>query len=476
MFYLLLLSGASFVAAGAILAAEARVIEAGLPMPRMALALLAAFAVTHGGSDWAEMARLVDRAWGGERAVALATVHLVLLGGSYALLLGASLTLLGPAPRRFSFVPAFAFVALAAWGVALVAVLQPSHGAAQVAPSVDAQVVTRWVLGLPASVCAALALFALAPSLELESWIGSRLVRGAGIAFLVHAAADALGAILAVPSLELLETGAAAAIAILLSETFVFQTSQRLRREETHLRDDFIALVAHELGNPVAALELATERLELCRRASRVIDPRLADDVRASTLTLRRIATDLIDTSRVHARELEISPARVEVGPALERAAAVASAHAAGAVGRPVTVSCPGELPPALADPARLDQIPGNLLTNASKYASLGSTIAVSAEATAGEVMIRVVNEGPCVERFEASRIFSRSYRTRAGRTAARGLGLGLYVARALVEAQGGRIWVESRDHRTAFCVTLPQGGSLAAALASGERSTSATG
>jgi signal transduction histidine kinase len=87
----------------------------------------------------------------------------------------------------------------------------------------------------------------------------------------------------------------------------VFQTSRRLRREETHLRDDFIALVAHELGNPVAALELATERLDMTRRAARTVDARLSEDVRACTLTLRRIVTDLLDTSRVHARRSVIS-------------------------------------------------------------------------------------------------------------------------------------------------------------------------
>src|SRR5512142_2349783 len=181
MFYLLLVSGAALVAGGAVLAAQARVIEAGLPMPRIALALLAGFALSHGASDWTEMAGLVDDASGGGGAATLSTVHVVLLAGSFTLLLGFALTLLGPAPRRFSFGPTVAFTALATWGVALVALLATSRGADRVVSAATAELLTRWLLGLPASVCAAMGLLALAPSLESESWVESRLVRAAGL-------------------------------------------------------------------------------------------------------------------------------------------------------------------------------------------------------------------------------------------------------------------------------------------------------
>ncbi len=488
MFYLLLVSGAALFAAGAVLAAQARIIEAGLPIPRAALGLLAAFAVARGASDWAELGAVVEARGGGAETVA--TLHVVLLATSFALLLGFALVLLGPDRRRSSVVPAIGISALAAWGISLTALLQSAH---TVAPPM-VEVFTRWLLGLPASVCAAMTLLALARSLELESWVGSRLVRGAGLAFLVHGTADAVGGLPGIVHaawplaagvlgggfglvIGIVETGSAAAMAVLLSEAFVFQTSQRLRREESHLRDDFIALIAHELGNPVAALELAAERLDISRRGGRAIDTRLAGDVKACALTLRRMITDLLDTSRIHACELETTPTVIELRPVLERAAQVASAHDPG---RPqVTLSCPDDLPPVVADPARVDQILGNLLTNATKYSAPGSPVAVAVEPGDGRVTLQVANEGPCIDPGEASRIFSRHYRAHAAtRGTARGLGLGLYVARALVEAQGGRIWVDSRDRRTVFCFTLPTlaeapGATLAvapsAALASGD-------
>ncbi len=478
MFYLLLLSGAAFVATGAVLAAQARIVSVGNLISRPALGLLAAFAVVRGAGYWAEMAAL---ATGGSRAgdVGVATLHVALLAAAFALLFGFTLAIQAAEPRRHPLVPAVAVSSLAAWGISLAALLASAHGADRTVPPSTIQEFTRWLLEVPANVCGAVVLLGVARSLELESWVESRIVRAAGVLFVVHGVSDALdglppilhatgraGAIFAGRDfelgLEVVETASAAAIAILLSEAFVFRTSQRLRREETHLRDDFIALVAHELGTPLAALELATERLELARRAARVVDPRLSSDVKACALTLRRIVTDLRDTSRIEALQLETDAAPIDLRPVLERAAEVASSHE---VARPpVPVSCPDDLPLALADPARVDQILGNLLTNASKYASAGSPVIVEVEPARDRIVVRVVNEGPSIDPAEAARIFSRHYRAHAAiRGTARGLGLGLYVARALVEAQGGRIWVESRDARTAFCFTLPGAPALAA-------------
>jgi signal transduction histidine kinase len=467
MFYLLLVSGAAFVAAGALLSAQARIVDVGNAIPRSALGLLAGFTVVRGASYWVEMADL-----SGSAGPAVAALHVVMLALAHALLLGFTLALVGPRARRSSVVPAIALSALFAWGVSLAALLESAHAAGRTVPPATVEVFTRWLLALPASVCGAIALLGVARSIEIESWVGSRLVRSAGLAFVVHGLADALdgmpavlhwswpfGATVSAPTaqlaLEAVEAWSAVAITILLSEVFVFQTAQRLRREETHLRDDFIALVAHELGNPVAALELAGERLELTRRAGRAVEPRLAGDVKACAVTMRRIVTDLLDTSRIHARELDTNPSAVDLGPLLARAAEVASAHEADRP--PVAVDCPDGLPPVLADAARLDQILGNLLSNASKYSAHGSPVALAVERGDAHVTIRVVNEGSGIEPGEVSRIFSRSYRAHAAACGTvRGMGLGLYVARALVEAQGGRIWVDSREHRTAFCFTLP--------------------
>jgi signal transduction histidine kinase len=471
MYYLPLATGAAFVGAGAVLAAEARVIDAGLPVPRTALGLLAAFAVANGASEWTDMVKEVEELSTGAAPPGVLLLDLALVVASFALLLAFALALPGPGRRRPAAVPVLAALSVSGWGAALAGWLLGNRRLPLAEAYGTIEALTRWLLGLPACVCAAVALIALARSLEPEGWFMARLVRGAGWVLLVY---GAFAAVTVLPeqldpawplsrrdfgqrlgvTVEVARTVCGAAIAILLSEAFVFQTSQRLRREETHLRDDFVALVTHELGNPVAALELAAARLDETRRGARAVEGRLSEDVWACALTLRRIVADLLDASRLHARELEITPGPLALRRLVERAAEVSSARDVRTPA--IRVSCPAELG-VRADPARLDQILRNLLSNAAKYSRPGTPVGLDAEARGDEVVIRVVNEGPPIAPREVSRIFSHRYRARSTSADAAGLGLGLYVARGLVEAHGGRIWVERDGGSTAFCFTLPR-------------------
>lgn len=115
------------------------------------------------------------------------------------------------------------------------------------------------------------------------------------------------------------------------------------------------------------------------------------------------------------------------------------------------------DLPPVLADPDRLERILGNLVTNALKYAPEGTPVCVTLDRGDGVVIVSVADQGPGIEPDEVPHIFERYYRTQATRTSHEGLGLGLYITRGLVEAHGGRIWVESRlGVGSTFSFTLP--------------------
>lgn len=123
--------------------------------------------------------------------------------------------------------------------------------------------------------------------------------------------------------------------------------------------------------------------------------------------------------------------------------------------GHAVRLVPPGPLPEVLADPVRVEQVLSNLLSNAGKYSPPQSEIVLEARAGSGEVTLSITNAGPGIARLDLPRVFSRHFRARsAGR--APGLGLGLYIARGLVESQGGRIWAESAPGRTTFSFTLP--------------------
>ena len=135
------------------------------------------------------------------------------------------------------------------------------------------------------------------------------------------------------------------------------------------------------------------------------------------------------------------------------------SSHAAFKEADRFVVNISRDLPLVLADEARITQVLNNLLSNAVKYAPAGSSIQVSGRASASEVVINVSDEGPGIPAEEQERIFERFYRSQSALQGGRpGAGLGLFLTRAIVEAHGGRIWVESDGkHGSTFCFSLPR-------------------
>jgi signal transduction histidine kinase len=145
-----------------------------------------------------------------------------------------------------------------------------------------------------------------------------------------------------------------------------------------------------------------------------------------------------------------------------------------------VHVAVPSDLPPVDADAQRIGHVLTNLADNARKYGGEGP-VTITARRSRGMIVVTVQDTGPGIAGQERSLVFDRFYRGRAARAGEmRGSGLGLYVCRRLIEAHGGRIWVESRPGRgTAFHFTVPrvepaQLPALASAEGGNERPTAA--
>jgi signal transduction histidine kinase len=136
----------------------------------------------------------------------------------------------------------------------------------------------------------------------------------------------------------------------------------------------------------------------------------------------------------------------------------VAERAAAVAPGNPVRVETRGSIPRIQADAARIEQVLGNLLSNGAKYGSPGSEILVVVERRDDAVELAVINQGEGIPAEELPKLFRRFHRSRrATERKISGLGLGLFIAKGLVEAHGGRIWAESIPNQTTrFCFTLP--------------------
>ncbi|MBI4497865.1 MAG: PAS domain S-box protein [Chloroflexi bacterium] len=240
----------------------------------------------------------------------------------------------------------------------------------------------------------------------------------------------------------------------LIGAVIIFEDITPLKELE-RLREEWTSVVGHDLRQPVTVISGYAGLL--ARRAEQQA-PALkagAEHILAGARQLNRMITDLLDVSRIEARRLKLErqvvdlPALVET--VVERTAAVTQGH-------PVRVAVMGDIPRLEADPGRLEQVLGNLLSNAAKYGYPDTEIRVEVERLNDEVRVSVANQGEGIAPEELPRLFERFRRTRiAQEQRITGLGLGLYITRGLVEAHGGRIWAESIPGRTTtFRFILP--------------------
>jgi two-component system phosphate regulon sensor histidine kinase PhoR len=244
------------------------------------------------------------------------------------------------------------------------------------------------------------------------------------------------------------EQAGAGAVAVLSDVT-------ELRRLET-VRRDFVANVSHELRTPVAAIRGAAETLLLggAQRPETAFEFATMIDRHAERL--HRLVEDLLELSRIEARELRIELGPIELRAEAERARDLL-AIAAQARRTTVTVDV-GEVA-VVADPSALEHVLTNLLENAIKYTPEGSTVTVRAEGRGATVRTVVEDNGPGIEARHLPRLFERFYRVDAGRSRqVGGTGLGLAIVKHLVEAMGGAVGVESTPGRgSRFWVDLPR-------------------
>jgi signal transduction histidine kinase len=234
----------------------------------------------------------------------------------------------------------------------------------------------------------------------------------------------------------------------------VFQDISALKDLE-RVRQEWTAVVAHDLRQPITII-LGYARLlaqEMMPGPPRVRAQ--LEHVLASSRQLIRMIEDLLDVSRIDAHRLTLEHQMVDL-PTLVRK--VVDRLGEITTDRDVRVCVTAGVPPLRADAGRIEQALGNLLSNAAKYGDAGNTIDVEVMPLGIEVQVSVSNRGPGITAEEIPRLFSRFYRTATPDvTRSPGVGLGLYIAKEVVEAHGGRIWVESvPDQTTTFHFTLP--------------------
>ncbi|MBI5445743.1 MAG: PAS domain S-box protein [Deltaproteobacteria bacterium] len=233
----------------------------------------------------------------------------------------------------------------------------------------------------------------------------------------------------------------------------LFDDITRLHEMEEQ-REDLLRIVSHDLRSPLVSVGGFAERLR--RRFEEVGEEEterkylgyIADGARQ----MSAIIENLVESTRLESGQVRLEKEFVELGAftagLLERAGDAMDR-------RRIRLEVPPDLPPVLADPHQLERILTNLLTNALKYSPAEAPVTLKAEHTGHEVTVSVMDRGPGIVPEELPRLFDKFYRTKETQKA-EGLGLGLYITRMLIQAQGGRVWAESeRGKGSAFRFTL---------------------
>ncbi len=225
----------------------------------------------------------------------------------------------------------------------------------------------------------------------------------------------------------------------------------------------FVSIAAHELRTPLASISGYIEML-LDGDAGPLTDRQreYLRIVENSAHRLLQITRDLLDLTRIEIGRMEVTLKPANLIALVEEVIAE-QVPQLEARAQQLSLRAPTGLPLALCDPARAGQVVGNLLSNASKYSPAGSNIIVEVKKAAedGFLEVAVTDEGIGIAEEDRKQVFDPFFRARnVGRTGSGGIGLGLYIARALAELQGGRLWFESAPAQgSTFHVTFPIAG-----------------
>ena len=228
--------------------------------------------------------------------------------------------------------------------------------------------------------------------------------------------------------------------------------------EVDRMRRDLVANVSHELRTPISALQAVLENvLDGVEQPDRETFEAMLGQVER----LGRLVQQLLDLSRLESGGAPLQEEQFAVKSMLERVVQESKLQAP-AYDRTVDVELavvPADLE-TTADPERLHQVVGNLLDNAVRHSPDGGRVVVAAEGINGALQIEVTDDGPGIAPADAERVFERFYRADAARSATDGgAGLGLSIARWIVELHGGEIHPESRSpHGCRMVVLLPGG------------------
>ena len=226
-------------------------------------------------------------------------------------------------------------------------------------------------------------------------------------------------------------------------------------REAEELKSTFISVISHELKTPVALIKgyVGTLRREDATWDREVVKDSL-EVIEEEADRLTELIENLLDASRLQTGALSINLTDVSLDSLAKR---IAERFRTQSSIHDIVVGFPPQFPVILGDEDRLAQVLSNLVSNAIKYSPAGGEIHVTGQVRPEQVIVCVGDQGPGIDAQDLPHVFDRFYRASEASRKTKGAGLGLYLARAVVEAHGGRIWVDPKPGQGArLCFSLP--------------------
>ena len=268
---------------------------------------------------------------------------------------------------------------------------------------------------------------------------------------LVMRSLGSLGLVAPLPSAQMVRAIAdLAAITVEKARAMEEASHTEAARQSELLKSALLDSLAHDIKTPLTSIKAAVTSL-LGEAAA--ADRELLTIINEEADRLNQLAAEVVAMARIEAGKLHLEKREVPVEQIVTGALAEVEALRKG---RPIAIHAAADLPAAEADPELAQQVVKQFLENALKYTPEDSLITISAERKSGKIVIGVADRGPGIEEHERALIFDRFYRGREQRFKTKGTGMGLAIAKGIVEAHGERIWVESeRRQGSVFYFTL---------------------
>ncbi|MEO1148315.1 MAG: histidine kinase, partial [Cyanobacteria bacterium J06638_22] len=237
-------------------------------------------------------------------------------------------------------------------------------------------------------------------------------------------------------------------------------------QEQLKFKDRLIAMLAHDLRNPLTAVSIALETLEMgfglsddggySKRFNRDTVAQVIRHARTQAKALDRMIADVLQAARGSGERLEIQPKRIDLA-ALCNEVLRDQHKQVESKGQRIKTDIPGDLPNVYADPERVRQVLTNLLDNAIKYTPIQGTIQLSVlHRTTQKVQVSICDTGPGIPEENRDRIFEDRYRLKRDESKD-GYGIGLALCQRIVQVHYGQIWVDSElNQGSCFHFTLP--------------------